>query len=496
MEMRRFALPVVLGLFLALAPAASATNMFVVPVNGSIGGACDAAHPCKLETALMLAHPFDDITVAPGTYEFGHELLIGGSGDESIDHRTYGVTLHGDPSQPRPFIKVVESTANAAFDTAFHTTLRHLELTGIVHDCCSMIILRDTTVEDSILHGPVANTFVAGATNGSAIRNSVLRMEAPNVSGVISNEGNTELRNVTITGNNSNVGDGVVAACLDTTDGNVGGHAGVINSIIQPGSGRYALWSDGRNCFHDFKPSISSFASSFDPLWVRIDAGGTYTDEGSNVGPALLGPEGVHELANSPTIDAGKVDALSNIDIDGQARVQGEAVDIGADEFAPPPPPAPVTTSPGTPTTPTQTVPSYTSPIAPVILPESIIPPGLTSLRATGTRSTSRIPPHVLFTISSAQRIPFTVSALLSGRIRHGRCIAPAGKKGKRCKSVRRLLEGTITAVRGRNDVSLLADDSSQLSPGLYRVTLRAGSFGTKSTEFRVKSGRSKSKRR
>jgi hypothetical protein len=64
-----------------------------------------------------------------------------------------------------------------------------------------------------------------------------------------------------------------------------------------------------------------------------------------------------HQAADSPTIDAGSnAPALSAFDIDNEARVQGEAPDIGADEFTPvveppeppEPPPTPDTSDPQT----------------------------------------------------------------------------------------------------------------------------------------------------
>ena len=44
-----------------------------------------------------------------------------------------------------------------------------------------------------------------------------------------------------------------------------------------------------------------------------------------------------HQLSGSPTIDAGTDDGmLGSLDLEGEARLQGGAVDIGADETAPP----------------------------------------------------------------------------------------------------------------------------------------------------------------
>ena len=52
--------------------------------------------------------------------------------------------------------------------------------------------------------------------------------------------------------------------------------------------------------------------------------------------PPLFGADGFHQLANSPTIDAGGTDEFSGaVDFDGQLRTIGARADAGADEFAP-----------------------------------------------------------------------------------------------------------------------------------------------------------------
>lgn|GEM_PF-6248895 len=64
-----------------------------------------------------------------------------------------------------------------------------------------------------------------------------------------------------------------------------------------------------------------------------IDSGGNQT----SVNP-LFGADGLHQLAGSPTIDAGLAEEVNGpFDIDGDARLLGTAPDIGADEFPSPP---------------------------------------------------------------------------------------------------------------------------------------------------------------
>ena len=79
--------------------------------------------------------------------------------------------------------------------------------------------------------------------------------------------------------------------------------------------------------------------SSYRPTAVeRSKTWATFNDKGGNVAAAALLTDPVggdfHQLAGSPTIDAGSLEAGDGTtDIDGAARTQGAAIDIGADEF-------------------------------------------------------------------------------------------------------------------------------------------------------------------
>src|SRR5262249_2053704 len=83
-----------------------------------------------------------------------------------------------------------------------------------------------------------------------------------------------------------------------------------------------------------------------------VTAGGaTLADDGGNqtLAPTFANAAAgdFHEAAGSPTIDQGTstdpLGLLGSAEVDNQARVQGAATDIGADEFVPPDTTAPDT---------------------------------------------------------------------------------------------------------------------------------------------------------
>lgn len=85
--------------------------------------------------------------------------------------------------------------------------------------------------------------------------------------------------------------------------------------------------------------SIGLENSEFDSIETLPEDGGVASvtapgGAGNVVAAPQMAPDGVHELAGSPSVDRGIVDDLSGAgDIDGQLRVLGAAPDIGADEL-------------------------------------------------------------------------------------------------------------------------------------------------------------------
>ena len=384
MQLRRFVLPASVALTLMAASPALARNYFV-RAGSTEAGTCtidNGDHACSLEFAVHDAHFGDEITMAPGNYVLTQALEV-----------PTRLLIHGAVGQPRPVISLNDANSAVTMNVLpFGTVLRHLEFTSSLVTGAT-VSLHDTTVEDTIIHATSPGTSAAVISDGTALRNTVIKMDGPDTDGVIALRATEELRNVTISGVDGS-GDAITARCFDepgaTADS--GGSINVINTIVAA-RGPNALFADGSNCDHGYKPTIAASSSSFDPLKVHRTAGGTYNEGADNVGPSSLAADGIHELAGSVSIDAGKVDALSPIDIDGEPRVQGKAVDIGADEFVPPPPPVVTPSAPAAPA-------PLPAPIKPTILNIPAIPPGLSGLTATAPgrpprrrrSSTSRCP--------------------------------------------------------------------------------------------------------
>jgi hypothetical protein len=200
--------------------------------------------------------------------------------------------------------------------------------------------------------------------------------------------------------------------------------------------------------------------------------GGSVTAPGSGanqtVSPMLVDdPLGdFHQLAGSPTIDAGITDAANGAaDFDGQARVQGANTDIGADEFAPvPPSPAPVA--------PRSSV-DKTRPVASRL---DVRPDAFAALRGRGpsvvvAKRKVRRAATVRYRLSEAATLSLTVQRRVRGRREGNRCLTRR-RKGRRCFRYNRLPGRFQQAgLNGTNSFRFSGRlNSKPLKPGRYRL--------------------------
>jgi hypothetical protein len=172
-----------------------------------------------------------------------------------------------------------------------------------------------------------------------------------------------------------------------------------------------------------------------------------------------------HQLAASPTIDAGVADAKNGPqDIDREARAQGKAPDIGADEF-------------------------NSDVVAPVgsklkLTPKSFRPKSGKSASIAAAKKKKPKGTKVTFTLSEAATVTFTVERKASGRKKGSKCVAKR-KTGKKC-TIYKALKGSFArpGVAGANAAFKFTGhlNGKALKPGSYRLvgtpTDAAGNVG------------------
>jgi hypothetical protein len=435
------------GIWLALAGAllltvavpatAGATVRHASPTGTDTTSTCtDAEMPCSLRRAVeTVAAPGDEVVVAPGTYALSAPVNVG----QKVD-------VHGAAGAPRPRIvstaPVVFSFSQSA-NAARLADLR-LEAPGSVVNTTRLSNATDTATLErlELLAAPAAAGIAAALAGGWTLRDSVAHTQATNGVAVKAFHGTVHLANVTAVATDPG-GTGLLA------ESDVGGicvppfevEAHALNVIAR--GGRYDLAMEFLcSGAQSLNVSFSNFRRSkisANPASARIeDGGGNQDAEPLFTAPASLD---FHELAGSPTIDAGAATpALGATDLDGGARVQGSAPDIGAYETAvPPPTPAPDTRRP----------------VASLLT----VSPG--RFRAAVPGAKRRRGARISYALDEAAKVTFTVKRILKRVVRHRKrtryvpvrgSFADAGEVG-----------GNRIRFSGRMN-------RRRLKPGLYRL--------------------------
>jgi hypothetical protein len=306
----------------AAAPAAASATDLYAQHHGS-GTACTSATPCTLPTAVSHATSDGDRVIlesAGGAFSVGSTLNI----NRAID-------FGGVPGQPTPIINSTASTSLGVFNggASFHD-FRLLNPTG------------DPTLDAR--GGSFDRVFVLGgffaceAGSGAVLRDSVCWGVGTNGAAMRddSSGGAVTLRNVTV---------------MDTASSSLGiDMVGTGPSITLNGTNVIAR--AGAQDVHAEGASTLTFANSNYRTFTQ-NGGATVTVPGTNgnqtASPGFANPAigDFHEIAGSPTVDAGaSIADAGATDLDGLPRAQGPCVggtgspDIGAYEFQPPRPSA------------------------------------------------------------------------------------------------------------------------------------------------------------
>jgi len=317
------------ALTLLLAPTASAaTTRHASPDGVNTVSTCTAGEPpCSLKRAVeTVAVAGDEVVLAPGVYNPPSNVAINNA-----------IYVHGEPGEPTP--RVVRPSGQV-FGVTGGGTLADVQLES------AGPVLVTTSVVERVRVLSAAGASMTSAVimrDGGVLRDSFVRAESPNGRAVFANFGFPELVNVTAIATDP----GSSALYTDPT---VGGIC-VPNSQIElhatnviARGGKYDVdvphicGSGGSASIEAAIMSHSNFRhaklNETRPTTRVEDVGGNQDSEPLFASPPALD---IHQLAGSPTIDAGvATPKLGTADIDGQPRTQGSTPDIGADELVPP----------------------------------------------------------------------------------------------------------------------------------------------------------------
>lgn len=343
---RSFAILVLLALVLSPAAARGAADRYASPDVADVPGPhaplpCTQSDPCSFKDAWEGAADGDTVIVLPGDYD------VSSSG--TIDKK---LTIKGAEGQPMPHLHAGTPQA-LRLGNQIDLVRLSIEETGTgpglyVDPDADGSSIRQVVTGSSGTQGCLIEDAASVTVSDSVCMSSSPNSQALAVFFQDGTAGTVNLRNVTARSTAAG-SHGVVAAAM-----NVGSITTVIaHNVIAHGEASDARASANNNGQASLTLDRSNYAT-------ELEQGGLVTDPGTGdnqtAAPAL-DADGYHELAGSPTIDAGSAaPPLGTADVDGEARTTGSAPDIGADEYQPPPVVNPPTPNPPTGNPPTSTL--------------------------------------------------------------------------------------------------------------------------------------------
>ena len=304
---------------LAIPAAASGEAIYVAPEDESSGFFCSETQPCSIVVGINLAAGDDDeVLLAPGTYDISAELEVPAGAS--------GVTIRPRDPGTRP---VIDSTATIALQlSGGNATVSGIDLhhdntgaTGIFGLASGTRIRNVVSISNGDTPCQLSNGRITDSiclATGSAGRALRVSIGAGDVTTIV--------RNATLIATGFN-GAGIYAS-------GSGAAAAVsldVASSIVAGDGTDVETDTMSGASVDVGLAASNFESAI------VDPGATVTPPGTGDNqtedPIFTG-FGLEQAPGSPTVDAGLVDAeTGTTDVYGDARPQGFANDIGADEL-------------------------------------------------------------------------------------------------------------------------------------------------------------------
>jgi hypothetical protein len=326
------------------AGTAMAAQRYAAPTPVGTADCSSPANACDFRTAVGAgANNGDEVVVLPGTHSLGTpEVTI-----------NKPLNVHGQAGSPMP---VFFSSSNAGGIRLSNdgATLSDVDLEyggSTANATQGALMVAAGTASRVISHtstASVACTLSGNATAPDALISDSLCWSTYNTGGTgvglncACSSFNAKLRNVDAIGNNQGI---LFTGSLDNQSFNIDA-----KNVIAHGTD-YDVFAQaaGTNVHSTITLDHSAYNTYFSSQsGTGSTASVTVSGTGTNIFPDLadvfVNPlSDFHEKAASPTINAGATDAFTGAtDLDGNARPQGAAIDIGAYEqpFVVPPPPS------------------------------------------------------------------------------------------------------------------------------------------------------------
>lgn len=317
------------GILAALAvfvPSAGAATRYAEPNGDGPTASCPQSDPCAVRVAISdpSVAAGDEVVVFPGTYDItpGPPLSV-----------SKAITVHGQAGQARPLFTVQPGTSAVIRLSNSGAVLSDVDLarsTGM------FLLAVDSGLAERI-------TATSGGSYACSVSNGTLRDSVCSATGGgVGVHVDSSSSPTTVLANIRNVTARAV--------GSAGAYA--IQVFASPGA---QVTASARNVIADgdaadtfattsgsSSATLTMESSNFQT--ATMSGTGTATPAGAGTNqtalPLLANPAAgdFHQLPGSPTIDAGSTDPLLGaFDFERQARVDGSAPDIGADEVQTPP---------------------------------------------------------------------------------------------------------------------------------------------------------------
>ncbi|MDQ6527339.1 hypothetical protein RB608_27240 [Nocardioides sp. LHD-245] len=302
------------------APPARAAVVRVASPTGS-GMACTAAAPCTVVQAFANALSGDTVALSPGTYVVGQDL--------DVEAFTVQPLVVGT----RPVLQFTGDHRLRAWQPASVVSDLRIEALNLFPSTAAVLIRNGIGRRLEVVADSPNSAKGVDVRNAGALVDSTVWSRSEFGSAITMGDGGGLIRNVTAlaTGPDST---GLFTSASYMLPGSTTMTFAVQNSILR-GSGHDLHVHSGEptkviiaNLDHSNYATVAPTGTHA----VLNDLGGRQT-----AAPAFVAPAdgNFRQLATSPTRNAGApVGGLSATALDGQARIQESAPDIGADEFA------------------------------------------------------------------------------------------------------------------------------------------------------------------